>query len=65
MLDRGRMKKFSSVGRQWLTLVILATQEAEIKRIEVQSQPRQTVHETRPYLKNTQHKTGPEEWLKW
>jgi hypothetical protein len=26
---------------QWLTLAILATPEAEISRIEVQSQPRQ------------------------
>jgi hypothetical protein len=30
----------------WLTPVIPATQEAEIKRISVRSQPRQTVHET-------------------
>jgi hypothetical protein len=30
----------------WLTLVILATQEAEIRRIVVQSQPGQIVHET-------------------
>jgi hypothetical protein len=30
---------------QLLTPVILAIQEAEIRRIEVQSQPRQTVHE--------------------
>jgi hypothetical protein len=28
--------------------VILATQEAEIRRIAVQSQPRQTVYETIP-----------------
>jgi hypothetical protein len=26
-------------GTQWLTSVILATQEAQIRRIEVQSQP--------------------------
>jgi hypothetical protein len=31
-------------GHWWLTPVILTTQEAEIRRIEVQSQPGQTVH---------------------
>jgi hypothetical protein len=30
----------------WLTPVILATQEAEMRRISVQIQPRQIVHET-------------------
>jgi hypothetical protein len=30
-------------GRRWLTLVILATQEAAIRRIAVRSQPRQIV----------------------
>jgi hypothetical protein len=34
------------VGPQWLTPVILATQEAEIRRIAGQNQPRQIVHET-------------------
>jgi hypothetical protein len=33
-------------GCQWLTPVILATQEAEIRRINVQSQLRQIVLET-------------------
>jgi hypothetical protein len=33
-------------GWQWLMLVILATQEAEIRRISVESQPRQRVLET-------------------
>jgi hypothetical protein len=41
-------------GHQWHTSVILATQEAKIRRIKVQSQPRQIVHE--PYLEKNQHK---------
>jgi hypothetical protein len=32
--------------RQWLKPLILATQEAGIRRIMVQSQPRQKVHKT-------------------
>jgi hypothetical protein len=32
--------------RRWLTPVILTTQEAEIRRIEVQSQPRQILLKT-------------------
>jgi hypothetical protein len=35
-----------SLSCQWLTPVILATQEADIRRIMVQSQPRQMVRET-------------------
>jgi hypothetical protein len=38
--------KKSLVGHWWLTLVVLATEEAEIRRIAVQSQPRQIVPET-------------------
>jgi hypothetical protein len=42
----GHEPKGSELARcQWLTSVILATQEAEIRRIVVQSQPGQIVHE--------------------
>jgi hypothetical protein len=43
--------------------IISATQEAEIRRIKVQSQPRQIVH-ARLYLEKTHHKKGLVEWLK-
>jgi hypothetical protein len=33
-------------GRWWLKPIILATQQAEIRKIEVQSQPGQIVHKT-------------------
>jgi hypothetical protein len=39
-------KKRKIVGRQWLMPSILATQEAEIRKIEVQSQAKKTVCET-------------------
>jgi hypothetical protein len=39
-------KRITKDGHQWLTLVILATQEAEIRRIAVQNQAGQIVHET-------------------
>jgi hypothetical protein len=39
-------KKRKTAGCQWLTPVILATQEAEIRRISVQSQLRQIVCKT-------------------
>jgi hypothetical protein len=42
---------------QWLTPVILATQEAEIRRLVVGDQPRWI------NLENIQHKTGLIEWL--
>jgi hypothetical protein len=45
-----------------VTPVILATKEAEIRTIVVQSQPRQIVHKT--LSQNTHHKKGLVEWLK-
>jgi hypothetical protein len=38
--------------------IILATQEAEIRRIEVQSQPRQIVHETLSQTNPLQKRAG-------
>jgi translation initiation factor 1 (eIF-1/SUI1) len=40
----------------------LPLKEAEIRRIEVQGNQGKYV---KPYLKNTQHKKGLAEWLKW
>jgi hypothetical protein len=40
------LKKERRAGHQWFIPIILATQEAEIRRIAIQSQPRQVVHKT-------------------
>jgi hypothetical protein len=48
------IKRESGAGCWWLTPVILATQEAEIRKIEIRSQPGQTVRETlsqKPFTK--------------
>jgi hypothetical protein len=39
------LKKLQIVGCWWLTPIILATQEADLRRIVAQSQPRQIVCE--------------------
>jgi hypothetical protein len=49
---------------QWLMPVILATQEAEIRRTAVGSQPRQIVHETLSRKNPSQKKRRLVEWLK-
>jgi hypothetical protein len=57
---------------RWLMPIILATQEAEIRRIEVLGQPRQIVCETLSQkkkktnisLSHTHTHTGLVEWLK-
>jgi hypothetical protein len=46
------------VRHRWLTLIILPTQEAEIRRIVVQSQPRQIVHETLSQKNPLQKRAG-------
>jgi hypothetical protein len=46
-----KKKKPSLAGHQWFTPVTLATLEAVIRRITVQSQPRQTVREKNPSQK--------------
>jgi hypothetical protein len=57
--------KNKTARRWWLTAIILATQEAETRRIVVRSQPGQTVQETlsRKYLSPTQKRIG--EVAKW
>jgi hypothetical protein len=50
-------KTFILPGRWWLTSVILATSDTEIRRIVVQSQPGQIVRETLSQ-KNPSQKKG-------
>jgi hypothetical protein len=45
-------------GHQWLIPVILATQEEEIRRIEVQSQHRQIVPKTLSQKNPSQKRAG-------
>jgi hypothetical protein len=58
-------KKKKTAGHQWLKPIILATQEAEMRRITVQSQPGQTVHETLSQKNPLQKKKRLVEWFKW
>jgi hypothetical protein len=57
-----KKKKEEEARHWWLTPVILATQEAEIRRITVQSHPGQIVRETLSQKHLTQK--GLVEWLK-
>jgi hypothetical protein len=60
---KNRLYKNKFARHQWLTPVILTTQEAEIRRIAVQSQPGQIVPGETPSRK-TLNKKGLVEWLK-
>jgi hypothetical protein len=51
-------KKNQEAGYQWLTPVIRATQEAEIRRIEVQNQLEQIVQETLSQKNPSQKRAG-------
>jgi hypothetical protein len=52
------LKSSVTARPQWLTPVILATQEAEIRRIAVQSQPGQKVLETLSGENTSQRRAG-------
>jgi hypothetical protein len=56
-------QKSTKSGSRWLTPVIPATQEAEIRRFTIQSQPRQIVCESLAQ-KTALTKKGLVEWLK-
>jgi hypothetical protein len=58
------LKSMCCAGHQWLTPVILATQEAEIKRITVRSQPREIGQRDPISKKPFTKKKGLVEWLK-
>jgi hypothetical protein len=46
----------------WLTLIILATQEVEIRRILVQSQPRQIAHKNLSQKTHHKKKKKKKKW---
>jgi hypothetical protein len=62
-ITKGKMKNRVLSRHLWFTPVIPATQKAEIRRIAVQSQPKQIIHETLSRKKPSQ-KIGLVEWLK-
>jgi hypothetical protein len=61
--DKSCSRKINIAGHLWLTSVILATQETEIRRMAVQSQPQANSWRD-PISKNPITKIGLAEWLK-
>jgi hypothetical protein len=61
--NQSQFKIESFAGHHWLLPVILATQEAEIQRIVVLSQPGKILSEI-IILEKTHHKKSLVEWLK-
>jgi hypothetical protein len=61
-LYKTEIKSIPYSRHQWLTPVILATWEVEIRKIEVSSQPGKWF--SKLYLKNIQHEKGLVKWLK-
>jgi hypothetical protein len=57
-VGRVAFKSANLAGCRWLTPVILATQEAEIRRIPVPSQPGQIVHGTLSQKSPSQNRAG-------
>jgi hypothetical protein len=62
-LETQLLKDHSDAGCWWVMPVILATLDAEIRKVTVQSQPGQIVHETLS-RKKTFTKIMLVEWLK-
>jgi hypothetical protein len=58
VLQKKRKEEKKRAGHRWLTPVILATQEAEIRRITVPSQPAQIVCETLSQKNPSQKRAG-------
>jgi hypothetical protein len=64
MNKRKKKRILGTCWCQWLTPVILANSEVEIRRIIVRDQPRQIVCKTPP-LKKQPQQNGLEVWLEW
>jgi hypothetical protein len=62
--EKIQLQKDVQARCRWLTLVIIATEVVEIRRMEVRSQPRQIVCKTLCQKNPVQKKKRLVEWLK-